>query len=88
METIPIENRKLFILENAKKVNDYVDCDVIQMGITELEKENKLEQIIYKAMDLKNYIISRTGETKNTNFIEQMINELSSIHIQKLSLGI
>lgn len=76
-----MENRKLLILEKARSINDRIDCDVIQDCITQLEKATSLEQIIFIAQDLQGAIQYRGGRITE---IEQLINELSSIHIQTL----
>jgi hypothetical protein len=84
MKNIPIENRKLIILEIAKSTNDYIDCDVIQSGIEAVEKSTTLENLIYTATDLKNYISFRVGQSKAVKGIDNLIDELSSIHIKNL----
>ena len=78
---VAIENRKLLIIEDALTQNNYFDCDVVQDYVNKLQSEDNLEQMIYRAIHLKDSIIYRGGNIKN---IKTLIDELSSIHIKNL----
>ena len=77
----PIENRKLLIIEQARSINNYLDCDYIQDCIEHVEQSETLENIIFNAIDLKNGISFRGRSVKG---ISSLIEELESIHIKNL----
>lgn len=81
MNTIPVENRRLMIIEQALSINNYIDCDVIQDEINEVQNATTLENIIMHTIDLKNAIAYRGASIKG---IDSLLTELESIHIKNL----
>lgn len=81
MNTIPVENRRLMIIEQALSINNYIDCDVIQDEINEVQNATTLENIIMHTIDLKNAISYRGASVKG---IDSLLNELESMHIKNL----
>jgi hypothetical protein len=73
MFTIPQENRKLLILEDAKAQNNYFDCDVIQEAISSIEQAETVDGVLKYSGYLVGAIAYRGGKTKH---IEKLFNEL------------
>ena len=70
---LPTENRKLMILEIAKNINNYTDCDVIYDAIKETENANNKDDLIASVKYLITAIAYRRKETKG---IKLLLNEL------------
>jgi len=76
MNMIAIENRKILALERAKQANNFIDCDVIQEAIGELEKAKTPTEII-EAMEYLCTAVEFKG-SKSTRIINEYLHEIKS----------
>lgn len=59
----PQENRVILIQDEAKKINNFVDCDVIQDAKETLASDTTLEEVLHSIDYLITSIEYRTSET-------------------------
>ena len=80
----PQENRVALIIERALKLNDTIDCDIVQEAINDLEGvttyDDALSCSFYLASNLK-------YRGANTDIIEKYINEIKSYESLLLAIN-
>jgi hypothetical protein len=80
-DEIKKENRIIMIIEEAKRLNNRIDCDVVQEAMTILEKRKKNEDVL----NMFDYLITSLeyrsqNDLFNLNYIKRLISEYKEIN--------
>ena len=77
MLNIPQENRKLLIIAKLENLNNYIDCDVIQDSINEIQKADCKVDLV-AAIGYAISAVRYRGKHNSADYIQSLSDEISS----------